>query len=379
MTRLNGICCRIWLLMMGLTSANRLQAEEGNPVDGLSQNAVQSAFQLLRRDYIRREDLTFEELNRAALQGLLERLDFGADLVSVDEVEEKVKSGVHAEFLAPGVAYLRPESFGEGEGEMFAAALKDVVGKSATRLIVDLRAGGVGLFEEAALMLQCFVPEGEVMFKLRQLGEGEAELFVSRGAPLWEGEVVILMDRATGNAAETLAAALHEHGRVLLIGEKTQGSTVRYTELPLDEKMNLRYASAEMLLPSDGSIFKKGLVPNFELKMHRGEVERIIEKSRGKSMKPFVMDQVRPRYNEAALVHGGNPELDDYVQKSSGKKLPSDEPPLRDEVLQRALDLLTVETIVASAKIKWNEAEERTDTTSVKTDNEAQPDQRDKP
>jgi hypothetical protein len=326
-------------------------------VDGLSQNAVQSAFQLLRRDYIRREDLTFEELNRAALQGLLDRLDFGAGLVLADAVDGTSEPGVHREFLAPGVAYLRPESFGAGEGAMFAAALKEMIDKSATQLILDLRAGGRGLFEEAALMLQCFVPEGEVMFKLRQLGEGQAELFVSKGTPLWLGEVVALVDGSTSNAGEALAAALQERGRVLLIGEKTRGATVKYTELPLDDKVNLRYASAEMLLPSDVSIFKKGLVPAFELSMQRSEVERILERSRGKSVKPFVMDRVRPRYNEAALVHGGNPELDDYVLKSSGKKQPQEAPPLRDEVLQRALDLLVVKPLLASAKIKWNESE----------------------
>jgi hypothetical protein len=41
-----------------------LCAEEKPLLDALPQNAIQSAFQVLRRDYIRREDLSFEEATR---------------------------------------------------------------------------------------------------------------------------------------------------------------------------------------------------------------------------------------------------------------------------------------------------------------------------
>src|SRR6187397_2536935 len=101
-----------------------LCAADGKPLlDALPQNAIQSAFQILRRDYIRREDLSFEELNRAALQGLLERLEFGAEIVGRDAQEKPAAPAVLSEFLAPGIAYMRPESFSEGEGAMFGDAL----------------------------------------------------------------------------------------------------------------------------------------------------------------------------------------------------------------------------------------------------------------
>src|SRR6187402_3082173 len=99
-------------------SSGLLDAANKPLLDGLPQNAIQSAFQVLRRDYIRREDLSFDELNRAALQGLLERLDFGAEVIARDKQEKPAAPAVLAEFLAPGVAYMRPESFGEGEGAL---------------------------------------------------------------------------------------------------------------------------------------------------------------------------------------------------------------------------------------------------------------------
>ena len=51
----------------------------------ITQNGIQTAFRVLQKEYIRSGDLTFDELNRAALHGLLERLQFGAELVSRTE------------------------------------------------------------------------------------------------------------------------------------------------------------------------------------------------------------------------------------------------------------------------------------------------------
>lgn len=347
------------LLLLLVTAAPGQMSAAADPLlEGLPQNAIQSAFQVLRRDYIRREDLSYEELNRAALQGLLERLDFGAELVSREVKEKPAEPYVHAEFLAADTAYLRPESFGEGDGKRFAEKLQEVVEKKAAHLLVDLRAGGEGLFEEAAEMLQCFIPQGELMFKMKQLNSEEAELFVSKRAPLWEGRVVLLVDAETEGAAEAFAACLHSRGRALILGEKTHGATVRYTEVQMDEKAVLRYASAEMLLPDGSSFFKKGLVPHFTVPAIMTEKHQVFTGSRGKTMAGFIHDRVRPRFNERALVAGGNPELDDYVRRSNGQRLPGDEGQVRDVVTQRALDLLLGDGLFRQGKLDWKVKEE---------------------
>lgn len=343
---------RLFISMLFLPSL--LPAAESRPLlDKLPQNSIQSAFQILRRDYIRREDLSYEELNRAALQGLLERLDFGAELVSTKAEEKPAAPYVHAEFLAPDVAYLRPETFAQGEGALFEAALKGTLEKKAKHLILDLRAGGEGLFEEAAAVLQAFLPSGELMFKMKQLHSDDAELFISKSAPLWTGRVIVLIDGETGHAAEAVAAVLHAQARALLIGEKTRGATVRYSDVTLDENTILRYASAEMLLPDGTSRFKVGLEPTFRIIGSQKEKRLAFEGSRGKSHLPYVNDRVRPRFNERALVHDQNPELDDYVRRSKGLSLPGDEGQTRDVVTQRAIDFVLAGDFGGESKIDW--------------------------
>lgn len=329
------------------------QAGDAALLNTLPQNSIQSAFQILRRDYIRREDLSFEELNRAALQGLLERLDFGASLEAVDAKGAAVKPHVQSEFLAPDVAYLRPETYAQGEGALFEKALRGMVEKKAQHLVLDLRAAASGSFEETALMLQCFLPAGELMFKLKQMGRDETEMFISKQEPLWKGRVVMLIDQETCSVAETLAACLKQRGDAFLIGEKTRGATVRYATLKLDDKTLLRYASAEMLLPDGSSLFKKGLEPDFLIQGSMKDKKKVFEQSRSMTMKPFIIDRVRHRFNEAALVSGSNPELDDYVKRSKGEPLPGDGGQLRDVVVQRALDMLQAGTQRAEARIKW--------------------------
>ena len=86
-------------------------AELPVPEVQLSQAAVQSAFQILRQEYIRRDELTFDELNRAALQGLLDRLKSGANLIPLEiSGTKKVDEKVVAEKLTPSIGLLRPHA-----------------------------------------------------------------------------------------------------------------------------------------------------------------------------------------------------------------------------------------------------------------------------
>lgn len=334
--------------------ASLLQAESKALLDQLPQDALQSAFQILRRDYIRRDDLSNEAFNRAALQGLLERLKFGAELVAANKEEQPEKPQVHAEFLAPDIAYLRPETFYAGEADLFEKALANIVDKKAQHLILDLRATKTnGAIDEAARMLECFVPAGELMFKMKQIGRDDAELFTSKREPIWIGKVVVLIDGDTNNAAEALAACLSQRGRALLVGEPTRGAAVRYAEAKLDDSCVLRYASAEMILPDGSTVFQKGLTPAIVVRALMDEKRRVFANNRDISSIAFVTDRVRPRFNEAALLRGHNSELDDYVRRSKGQPLPGDEGQLRDQVTQRAIDLLKSSDLISQSKLDW--------------------------
>jgi hypothetical protein len=341
------------LLLLSVSSLIAADAPT-SPVDQLSQASIQSAFQVLRKDYIRREDLSLDQLNRASLEGLLSRLDFGAEIVRDNPDAKPTDKPSPAELLTPEIAYVRPVAYTETEMAQMANRLQDLASKGAKHLILDLRSPALpGEFEVAAAMLEFFLPRGTLLFKLKQFNAGDAQLMLSTRDPIWQGTVLALVDGESNNLGETIAAVLQMQKRALLIGAPTRGATVRYESMPLDPGWRLRYAHAEMLLPDDSSVFRQGVTPDFKIDFNTRQKQDIFNRSRHGSIKPFIFEEARARYNEAALVAGKNPELDDYIKRSSGEELSYDKAALHDTVVQRALDLLLTNDHFKAAKLSW--------------------------
>ena len=325
-----------------------------NPVDDLTQAAIQTAFQVLSGEYIRRDDLTYDELNRAALQGLLDRLPMGAELVRRNGDDKPASDALHYEMLPGSTAYARPRSYDEKLPAQLAEHLKSALDGEARHLVLDLRHPyAPASFDVAAAVLECFVPRGELLFKMKQLGRESADLFFSRADPVWQRPLVVLVDEDTNNAGETIAAVLARRGVALLVGSPTRGGTVRYETRPVDARWLLRFARAEMLLADDSSIFQKGLAPAFRVSTPLEVKRSIFLSSGGKTMMPHLQDLQKRRYSEADLVAGRNPDLDAYLERSTGKAVMTAPVP-QDIVLQRALDMLQSSSHLLEAKLRWD-------------------------
>jgi C-terminal processing protease CtpA/Prc len=323
---------------------------------------VQAAFQILRKDYIRGEDLNFEQLNRAALEGLIEHLGGGAKVVPVAEAQ--VVAGepeVRQSVLADGIGWIRPMTFGVEEVALWTAALQKLKGQGCDTVLLDLReAAGAGSFEVAAAFLETVVPSGQVLFKLKQSGSAETEVRVSSKEPVWAGQVVVLVDGDTGNVGEAVAAVLQHQRRALVVGKKTRGATVRYQTLPLDAQFALQYASAELLLEDGSSLFQKGLEPDLVVGTEAEEKEAALERMAQGRVRELVHEVARERFNEAALVARRNPELEVYLKRSAGEETEDETLPPMDAVLQRAVDAVQAKETLARAKLSWKApAEER--------------------
>ena len=340
-------------IILALSAAGVAAEQEAADI---SQAGIQSAFRILQKEYIRSNDLTFDELNRAALSGLLQRLDFGAELIprTLEEVPDALK-GVQAELLTPQTAYLRPIALTKREVGEVERHLRQFIEAKATHLILDLRTPSPpGGFNDAADLLSLFVPKGDVLFKMKQMGQSRSEAETNTREPVWTRQLLVLVDEETNNLGETIAAVLSLRHQALLIGAPTRGGAVRYETVPVDADWSLRFARAEVLLADDSSVFKKGLKPDFELLLEPATKHQVFEASAKTTVKDVITDRPRPRFNEAALVADKNPELDAYIRRSAGESLPEDEIKPRDTVLQRALDLITTRTLFDAAKIDWS-------------------------
>lgn len=345
-------------------------------VDEVSQAAIQNAFQILRSEYIRSGDLTFDELNRAAFQGLLQRLDLGAQLVTKNaDAQPAIKPGLLAEKLTPEIGYLRPLALVESELPRFESQLKEWRDAKVPHLILDLRSTAApGDFATAGAILDFFLPRGQLLFRLKQVGREDAELFLANRDPIWNGEIVVLADGETNNLGETIAAVLRQAKRAVVVGSPTRGATVRYQSVPIDADHLLQFAHAEMLLPDGTSLFKIGLQPDFRVDLKPADKRKVFDVVDDKqSVVANVFDRARLRYNEAALVARKNPELDAYIKRSAGQPMADDRAEVRDTVLQRAVDMLTARDHFEGTKIEWQNSNSAKNRNGGNGDDEGQP------
>jgi C-terminal processing protease CtpA/Prc len=243
--------------------------------------------------------------------------------------------------LTEAVAYLRPGTLSDTELASIGDRLKEFQATGATTLVLDLRVPiGDASFHSAARFLDHFCPPDELLFKIQKPGEDRPSLFLSRPATSWSGEIIVLIDEQTPPASEAIATVLKRMRDPLLIGRPTPGKTVEYEKIIISDEAYLRFAVAELVFADESSIFRTGLKPDLELGLDFADKAYIFDASREQGMKPFIISELRPRHNEAALVAGTNPELDYAIAKSAGKDTGYDSLPIHDRVVQAALDYL---------------------------------------
>lgn len=313
---------------------------QDSAVDSLSQAQMQNIFQQLAGKSLTSPLLTEEELNRAALQGLMQRMGNGISLISKTP-QEITPLKFHSEALSSTTAYLRPSTFTMAEMPQWESSLQSLAkSTTTTHLILDLRVpASPGEPDCAVRILSQFLPDATTAFSTRTASDPMLKPQVTKGPPAWNKPVIILVDAETNNIAEILAAALHHHHQALLVGTNTTGHAFEYSHQEISPTLSLRLSQTEALISTSSPIFRRGLQPDlltpFDSSVKNAQ---FLQSQTSGSMKSFAFAEQRPRHNEASLLSKNNPELDYQLAKSAGIPTPWDIPPPTDPVIQQALD-----------------------------------------
>jgi carboxyl-terminal processing protease len=145
-----------------------------------------------------------------------------------------------------GVVALAAFSLG-AHGEVREAVEHELHGAGARGIVLDLRANGGGLVEEARLVASIFLPRGAVVVTTR--GRTQT-LTAAAGAIPASVPVVVLVDRGTASAAEIVTAALQDHRRATVVGTHTFGKGVFQEEQPLSNGGALDITVGEYFTPN---------------------------------------------------------------------------------------------------------------------------------
>ncbi|HZR95566.1 MAG TPA: S41 family peptidase [Gaiellaceae bacterium] len=154
---------------------------------------------------------------------------------------------------------LRLAGFRAGAAVVLGRELRRLDEQGAQGFVLDLRGNPGGLLEQAVAVSSLFLDRGVVV---SLVGRHEPrEIYRAVGGVATRKPVVVLVDRYTASSAEIVAAALRDHRRAVLVGERTFGKALVQSIDPLDNGAALELTIARYYTPSGRDISNVGVAP----------------------------------------------------------------------------------------------------------------------
>jgi carboxyl-terminal processing protease len=238
------------------------------------------------------------------------------------------------------VGYIRILQFNNLAGNELKAAIKDISeripAKQLKGYILDLRNNPGGLLDQAVLVSNAFLKQGEIV-SIRGRNPDDSDRFDAKSGDLIHGKpLIVLINGGSASASEIVAGALQDHKRATIIGTRSFGKGSVQTIIPLGQRNGaLRLTTARYFTPSGGSIQAQGIMPDIEVKQEASK-DKIEIASASEAELPGHLKSQGPEH------------------KGSQAYVPSN--PKDDRALQAALTLLRGPEVKSSFPPKLNQA-----------------------
>ena len=154
------------------------------------------------------------------------------------------------------VGYIKVDRFAEKTYDEFMAAAEKLEDDGCSSLILDLRGNGGGLLNQAAEIVEEFLPEGRTIVKTRGMHTGEDEIRSGKEGKYKKLDVVIMIDQTSASASEIVAGALQDWDRAVTVGRRSFGKGLVQHEMELADNSALRLTVARYYTPTGRCIQK---------------------------------------------------------------------------------------------------------------------------
>lgn len=179
---------------------------------------------------------------------------------------------VESEIREDGIAYISLFEFSSDAGARLKEAIHELLAQNPTGLILDLRGNPGGWLNEAVLTAGLFLPKNELVL-IERFKDGSEQPYLTRERPVAPDiPLVVLVDGGSASASEIVAGALQDHGRAVLIGEKTFGKGSVQFAHELSNGAELRVTVARWFTPNDRAIHGQGLEPDIPVEITQEDV-----------------------------------------------------------------------------------------------------------
>jgi carboxyl-terminal processing protease len=175
---------------------------------------------------------------------------------------------VTGRIVAPGIGYLRVEALPKGAAPKIAARIQELKRSGASKFILDLRQNATGEMEEGVAAANLFLRRGLIGYLTGQQYPRES-FMADAGKAVADEPLAVIVNSATGGAAELVAAAVLDNHRGDVIGERTFGIGSVQKLIPLDDGSALLLSVAKYYSPSGKQLQESGVTPNVVVEEER--------------------------------------------------------------------------------------------------------------
>lgn len=246
----------------------------------------------------------------------------------------KIKS-VRFETLEPGFGYLRISSFQSHTVEGLRQAIDQLKKDNSEKLkgvILDLRNNPGGILNAAVGVSDMFLNKGMIVYTEGRIKNSKLKFNAKPNAKLPDVPLIVLVNGGSASASEIVAGALQDHGRGIIMGEKTFGKGSVQTVLPMNNNAALKLTTARYYTPNGRSIQASGITP--DIIIDKVKISRI-EETFSASVKEADLIGHLDNGQEEAPVNEGDEELKKDTSEEETVPLSS-----RDYELYEALNVL---------------------------------------
>jgi len=170
------------------------------------------------------------------------------------------------------IGYVRIASFDDNTCKQLGPVLRNLQRQGLRALVLDLRDNPGGLLKQAVGVVDLFIGEGRIV-STKGRATDEEVWHATRDNDFFHEPVAVLINDGSASASEIVAGALRDHGRAVLVGERSfgKGSVQNVIELERGTKGAIKLTTAYYYLPKGERIHQEGVVPDYEVRLTREE------------------------------------------------------------------------------------------------------------
>ncbi|MBM1105197.1 S41 family peptidase [Aurantibacter crassamenti] len=147
--------------------------------------------------------------------------------------------------------YIVLAKFNSKASSQTKAALLDLKGQGAERIILDLRGNPGGLLTEAINVTNLFVPKGELIVTTKSKVKKFNQQYKTKNKPTdTEIPVVVLIDGSSASASEIVSGSLQDLDRAVVLGARSFGKGLVQRPMKLTYGTQLKVTISRYFTPS---------------------------------------------------------------------------------------------------------------------------------